>query len=216
MKQVLLEGILVAAVGAVLAFAANELSPRGLKLSRNYFPRTEPAPPAPARTNLPVAVTATNLGATSTNHAAAATNAAAQLQLLAARLQQHGLLLADSNQVIRLYQDPRRLAEQVIFIDARNDQHYQEGHVPGAWQFDYYRPENYLAAVLPACQIAQQIVIYCNGGGCEDSELAALLLAGAVPKDKMSIYGGGFTEWNALKLPVEIGARNSGNLRSTP
>jgi rhodanese-related sulfurtransferase len=213
-KQVLIEGILVAAVGAVLAFAANGLSPRGLKLSRNYFPKTESTLPAPGRTNLPVAAAITNLGATSTNQAATATNPAVQLQLLAARLQQHGLRLADSNQVIRLYHDPRRLAEQVVFIDARNDQHYQEGHVPGAWLFDYYRPENYLAAVLPACQVAEQIVIYCNGGGCEDSELAALLLAGAVPKDKMSVYGGGFTEWNALKLPVEIGARNSGTLRN--
>ena len=56
MKKLLLEAVLVAMTGAVLAFAANALSPRGLQLSRNYFPRADvAAPTAPGSTPSPVA-----------------------------------------------------------------------------------------------------------------------------------------------------------------
>jgi rhodanese-related sulfurtransferase len=103
----------------------------------------------------------------------------------------------------------------VVFVDARDDQHYQEGHVPGAYQLDHYRPEKYLAPVLLVCQTAHQIVVYCNGGDCEDSEFTAITLRDAgILREKLLIYGGGLTEWLTNGLPVEIGPRNSGNLRN--
>ena len=37
-RRILLEALLVAAVGSVIAFVANAVSPRGLILARNYFP----------------------------------------------------------------------------------------------------------------------------------------------------------------------------------
>ena len=48
--NVLLEALLVAAAGIVLAFGANLVSPRGLALTRNYFPAgiSRPAPAARA------------------------------------------------------------------------------------------------------------------------------------------------------------------------
>lgn len=130
----------VAAIGAALAFAANALSPRGLKLTRDFFP-----PDLHASTNV---VRGTN------QPAGAGTNTAAATELLLARLQSKGLHLADSNRVIQLFRDPRFEQGLVVFIDAREDSHYEEGHIPGAYQLDYYRPENYLPTVLPACQIA--------------------------------------------------------------
>ena len=68
--------------------------------------------------------------------------------------------------------------------------------------------------VLPVCQKAEQIVVYCNGGDCDDSETAALLLRDVgIPNQKLFVYGGGMAEWITNSLPVETGARNSGNLR---
>jgi rhodanese-related sulfurtransferase len=68
--------------------------------------------------------------------------------------------------------------------------------------------------VLPVCQTADQIVVYCNGGGCEDSEFAAVILGNAgIPMTRLSVYGGGLWEWATNGLPIEIGERNSGNLR---
>ncbi len=193
----------MAVIGTLVAFAANAVSPRGLTLTRNYFPSAIREPSQAA------------IGTKSTR-GDGATNIAtlSSATLLAARLQANGLQLIQSNQVTQLFRDPRHDQELIIFIDARNDRHYQEGHIPGAYQFDHYRAENYFAAVMPACQSAEQIVVYCTGGDCEDSEFTAITLGSAgIPKEKLFVYGGGITEWAELGLPLELGARHSGNLR---
>jgi len=127
-----------------------------------------------------------------------------------------GLQLADSSQATRLFNYPRRDQGLVIFVDARDDDHYHAGHIPGAFQLDHYRPENYLATVLPASQAAQQIVVYCKGGSCEDSEQTAIFLRDAgIPKERLFVYAGGFDDWTSHHLPVETGERNSGQLGGT-
>lgn len=201
-KKVLVEALRVLAVGVAVALTANFVSPRGLSLARNYFPRdVQPLPPALS---------------TNVIHSGAApgTNALTPAELTVARLKQQGLGVVDSNEVVRLFHDPRRVQELVVFVDARDEEHYQAGHVPGAFLFDHYHAENYFAAVLPVCGTAEQIVVYCNGGDCEDSGFAAVTLREAgVPKEKLFVYPGGMTEWTTNGLPVEIGARNSGTLR---
>ena len=203
MKKVLLEGLVVAVIGAALSFAANEISPLGLKLSRNYFPGN-------ARGSSPL----TASGNLSQGSAGASAGAPSSVELLAARLKEQGLGLVDSNQVVQLLKDPRAEQDLIVFVDARNDDHYQSGHIPGAYQFDHYHPEKYLTAIMPACQRAQQIVVYCAGGECEDSESAAIFLAQAgIPKERLFVYGGGWTEWTNA-MPYEVGSRKSGELRS--
>ena len=204
-RTILLEGVLVALTGALFSFAANEISPRGLALSRDYSPGTARLPP-PADTNSGVLQ-----GAVGTN-----TNAVATDTFLAAKLQAKGLELVNSNQVAQLFSDPRYEQELIVFIDARDDRHYQEGHIPVACQFDHYRAVNYLATVLPVCWSAEQIVVYCTGGDCEDIEFTALTLREVgIPKEKLVVYGGGMTEWATNGLPVEVGGRKSGNFRHT-
>jgi rhodanese-related sulfurtransferase len=137
-------------------------------------------------------------------------------QLLQAQFQAEGLQLAASNEVAKLFADPKRGQGLVVFIDARDDEHYLAGHIPGAYQLDHYHPENYLAVVLPACQVAEQVVVYCKGGSCEDSEQTAIFLRDAgVLKEKLFVYAGGFDEWTANNMPIEIGQHNSGQLRQT-
>ena len=197
-RNVLLEALLVAAAGIVLAFGANLVSPRGLALTRNYFPAgiSRPAPAARdvANTNPP---------------------ASSPAQLLAARLKELGLQWVDGRQAAQLFHDPRFQQGSIAFIDARDEQHYREGHIPGACEFDPYYPEKYFATVFPVCQAAEQIVVYCIGGDCDDSESAAITLRDVgIANRKLFIYTGGITEWTTNGLPVEIGGRNSGNLRS--
>ena len=197
--KILLEALFVAVIGAVFAFGANLISPRGLALTRNYFPAGI-SRPVPAAT-----------GVASTNSPAASSPA----QLLAARLKEQGLQSVDGRQAAELFHDPRFKQGSIAFIDARDEQHYREGHIPGACEFDPYYPEKYFPTVLPVCQAAEQIVIYCNGGDCDDSESAAILLRDVgIANRKLFIYTGGIPEWTTNGLPVEIGGRNSGNLRS--
>jgi rhodanese-related sulfurtransferase len=132
------------------------------------------------------------------------------------RLKEQGLQSVDGRQAAELFHDPRFKQGSIAFIDARDEQHYREGHIPGACEFDPYYPEKYFPTVFPVCQAAEQIVIYCNGGDCDDSESAAILLRDVgIANRKLFIYTGGIPEWATNGLPVEIGGRNSGNLRST-
>jgi rhodanese-related sulfurtransferase len=190
-KKVLLEGLLVAVLGAIAAFTGNALSPRGLQFTRDYFP-------APTHSGNAAQSTGPGPSGSSTN---------SEWDNLAARLKEDGLGLIDSRKAMELFQDPRRQQGLVIFVDARNPEHYQEGHIPGAYEFDYYHYDNYLATVVPACQNAQQVVVYCTGGKCDDSRLAANFLGGIMPKEKLKVYGGGITEWMEKRLPVEKGPR---------
>ena len=199
MKKVVLEGLLVAAIGGLLAFCGNALSPRGISLSRDFFPGSKtPAPNPQTSASTNPAVTPTRTPGT---------------EVLAQKLKAQGLELAGADRVIELFKDPRRAQNQIVFIDARDDSHYQAGHIPGAYQFDHFRAERFLGTVVPAVQAAELVVVYCKGGECEDSEHAALTLSNFVPKEKLLIYAGGITEWMAKGSDVETGERNSGLLR---
>jgi rhodanese-related sulfurtransferase len=193
--------LLVALAGAVLAFAANGISPRGIQLSRDFFFMAGGGP-----TNATVSPKPTPT--------LAGTNQPSPAQILAAKLQEEGLHLADSNLVLNLFHDPRCDQDLVIFIDARNEEQYREGHIPRAFNLDYDYPAKHLPTVLPVCDLAQQIVIYCHGGDCEYSLFAAKLLSLRVPKERLLIYGGGITEWETNGLPIEVGERGSGQLRA--
>jgi rhodanese-related sulfurtransferase len=197
-RFLVLEAVLVAGLGLAFALAANALSARGLRLGRNYFPGgTSPSP----TTNSVIGPVVSNA------------LAAAPVDGVLQRLQHRGLQLVTSNEVAALFREPGYEQGLVIFVDARDDRNYQSGHIPGAWQLDHYRAENYLPIVLPACLGAQKVVVYCSGGACEDSEFAAIMLRDTgVRGESLFVYAGGITEWTNNRLPVEIGARGSGQL----
>jgi rhodanese-related sulfurtransferase len=183
-QKIFLEAMAVAIVGAGLAFAANELSPRGLTLRRNYFPTG--------------VATATNLAPTRLPSRQDASDDDA----VAARLKSKGLVCIGRNEVERLLVD-----SQIIFVDARDEDKFEEGHIPGAYELDPYHPERAMGTVLPLCQAAPKVVVYCAGGECEDADSVAILLRDAgVSADRLVVYGGGMNDWLAQHKPVEKGA----------
>lgn len=192
----LVESAAVAMAGLLLGLVANGISPRGLKLERNYYPKTAQfAPGAPA-----TQAAASGITPTATN-------------TVLTRLRAGGLQPLDHLAAAALFHESERSPSAVIFVDVRNDALYQAGHIPDAHPLDYYRPEAYLPDVLAACASAQKIVVYCTGGDCEDSELAAhLLVQAGVPHERIFVYLGGFTEWSASGSPLQLGARPGGSL----
>ena len=200
----LFEGFCVLLTGIGLALLANQLSPRGLGLARNYFPESAIG-------------TQNHSPENHSDGGRLATNGAASPEsVIALRLKQEGFQSIDEAQATRLFDDPRRQQELVVFVDARDDEHYQAGHIPDAFQFDHYQPEKYLLEVLPVCQSAEQVIVYCNGGSCEDSMFAAIMLRDAgVPHAKLLVYTGGITEWSAHQHPVEVGSKSSGQLQAS-
>ena len=197
-RMTLQEAVLVAVVGGVFALAANHFSPRGLSLNRNYFPQGI----APALPAVPAA--GTNVPAFASSSSPSRPGKPKEWKLI------------DGHQAVQLFHDSHLKPGVIVFIDARDKEPYLGGHIPGAYEFDPYHPEKYFPGVIPACQAAEQIVVYCHGGNCDDSQSAAHLLREVgIPVRKLFIYAGGITDWSNHHQAVETGARNSGNLSNT-
>lgn len=200
---ILAEAVVIAVIGFAAALTANEVSPRGLALNRNYFPAgTNAAPAVPKPAPVFQNVAGTN---------SSTTNVPSDADDLSERLRDKGLQEIKRPQLEKLFHDPRTQEGRVIFVDARDEEHYADGHIPGAYELDPYHPENQIGTVLPVCQAAEEVIVYCTGGECEDADTAAIILRDAgLSNKKIFVYGGGFTEWHDNHLPLEAGERNSG------
>lgn len=182
----ILQGLVLVALGVGAGLVANATSPTGIALERNHFARTA-IPSDPTAAARPVGE--------------------------APEVSPEGYRLLEHEAVLSLFQDPAYQQEQFIFIDARDDTHYAEAHIPGAFQLDHYRLERYIEDLLPRCHNAEKIVVYCNGGKCEDSKLAAAdLIDQGIDPDKVFVYTGGVAEWRRDGLPFETGPRLSEKL----
>src|SRR5439155_18196318 len=94
LKRVLLEALIVAAIGLAVALLANLVSPRGLSLTRNYFPSsgtTHGKIDGSANSNV--------------NPTVPATNGAGRLarEIVAARLREKGLQPIDFGEAMELF-----------------------------------------------------------------------------------------------------------------
>lgn len=180
------EAMAVLAMGIVVALVANSLSPRGLRLNRDYFKKTALTNPAAPSLNTTVRTNVT--------------------RTVADRLRDAGLNPIAHDQVVRLHQDSGRQSGLIVFIDARNEELYLGGHIPGAWQFDYYHPESTLGGVLALCAAATNVVVYCHGGDCEDSALSSqFLMQAGVPAPRLQVYYEGFDRWTNSGMSMETG-----------
>ncbi|HYK43131.1 MAG TPA: rhodanese-like domain-containing protein [Thermoanaerobaculia bacterium] len=101
----------------------------------------------------------------------------------------------------------RRLESGAIFFDARRSNEYRGGHIAGARSLSVWEAgldegiQKFFAEGHPP---AENIVVYCNGGECEDSHTLAqkLFLAGF---DHVAVYRDGFPDWKRRGLPVHQG-----------
>ena len=90
----------------------------------------------------------------------------------------------------------------VLFVDARSQENYEDGHIPGAvslplGQFDK-RIESFLSRYPPE----QPILTYCSGRTCEDSHVLAQLLSDA-GFTNVRIFIDGFPGWKAEGYLIE-------------
>ena len=191
------EMTLVLGTGLGVGLIMNAVSENGLDLQQDYFPG------GTSRTASPAEVPPTP----ESDSSAAGSIDPELLNRLASK----GLTAATFEEVVERFEDPMYAYEAYVFIDARDDDHYSQGHIPGAHQFDHYRADRYQEAMLQIIPTSMEIVVYCNGGDCEDSESAALFLLGlGADPERIRVFTGGITEWTGRGMPLEQGARNSG------
>ena len=203
-KKTILEVVVILTAGLAIGLTANAMNSRKLHVTRDYFTKTQ--------------IQQTIAAAVDAGHDAAQGSAADPVTRgsedesdFTARLSELGLQPVSHEEMVKLYEDERYQMELFIFVDARNEDQYQEGHIPGAYQLDHYYLDLCLQDVLPICQNAEKIVVYCNGGDCDDSEYAAQdLIANGVDSTRVYIYSGGLTAWQVDGMPLEKGDRLSG------
>lgn len=190
-KRTVLEALLLGVLGLAVAFTANAGRASGsLELSKNYFDRGDDwgvDTPRRERERPPDIVSAGD------------------------KHPDHPYQEVTFEQVVDIFNDPNTEMGVNLFVDARNDETYEEGHIPGAIQADHYRLEDYIDNLLDFAEAAEKIIVYCNGGDCEDSiYLCTDLMEFDVPFDSVYLYPGGWKEWTKNGMPVEKGRQEEG------
>ena len=206
----LLEVIALLATAATLALASNALRRDGLKLSKDYFekpaphtqPTTQEVPPStqqsPATTQ--ESPLTTQQSPTTAQASQPATNARQR------NVEEHPFAVVTFEEALEIVNDELYELDVCIFIDARNDEQFEEGHIPGAWRLDPYHSSLYMDDLEPAARDAERIILYCEGDDCEDAIFAGReLLEWGIELEKISIYQGGIEDWEANGGPIEKG-----------
>ena len=109
----------------------------------------------------------------------------------------HDLEIADPNVAKRIYD-----LEKVVFVDARSEENYKEGHIKGAVSLpvDQFRKRiERFKAVYP---FSTFIVTYCSGRECDDShQLAQDLFREGYAN--ISVFIDGYPAWKREGFPIE-------------
>lgn len=97
----------------------------------------------------------------------------------------------------------RYASKDYVFLDAREPEEYQTGHIIGALSLPYDYFDEYKDSVLPNLATDAKIVTYCSGSECESSLYLARLLVQEHGYKNVEIFFGGWAQWSKHKLPIE-------------
>ena len=103
---------------------------------------------------------------------------------------------------IGLEQAQQVIAGGIPILDARSQEDFSEGHIPGAISLPYYDMGSYLDRVLPFLSTNQPILIYCSEASCADAEFLARSIF-QLGYAKLLVFKGGFKAWVAAGLTIE-------------
>jgi rhodanese-related sulfurtransferase len=96
-------------------------------------------------------------------------------------------------------------AGAATFLDARDEEEYRGGHIPGALPLSFEAIEEDPARLAELEPGGRPIIVYCGGGSCEVSIRVADALVAAGQR-KVLVYTGGLPEWEAAGYPVARGS----------
>jgi len=113
------------------------------------------------------------------------------------------------SEVSALYQNP-----EVVFLDARFPEEYEDGHIKGAYLVPFEADEEefqyYFDIVSEILQPSSMIVTYCSGAECESSLFLARYLRDELGYDSVKIFFGGWRRWEKAGLPVSYPGKEGG------
>jgi rhodanese-related sulfurtransferase len=117
-------------------------------------------------------------------------------------------LTADTNaasRVLGLEQTFRTFqSRQVIFLDARSEALYSEGHIAGAMSLPESKFDDVYPTISGLLNPGAHIIVYCQGKDCDESMIVRERLVEMAYKH-VDIFLGGWPEWKQAGYPVETG-----------
>lgn len=123
----------------------------------------------------------------------------------------HSFKVVSIDEMIDMANSEEAYRGDILIIDARDDDHYEEGHLPGALQIYNYNVDKYYDQARPYLEAAEIVVIYCGGGDCEDSIfLATELQVRGLGPEQLRIFEGGIAQWRQEGMPVDEGRPEGG------
>lgn len=90
-----------------------------------------------------------------------------------------------------------------LFIDARSEDEYVLGHIPGAISLPFERLYEQLDALEEVLMSNEEVVVYCRNRECDDALLLCLQLR-EMGKTNLLYFVDGFMLWEEMECPVEI------------
>ncbi len=208
------QAIVLLVIGTAIGLGANALRSRDhINLQRDYNPKMVfPSPKGTATSEAAAESPPGQSGPQPTASATSTTSTRATQTDTAPTSEPTGptperpFQLVTVQQALEIFDDPKTSAGAYVFVDARADDPYSAGHIPGAVQCDFYRIEQDLPTVLAYVSGVEKVVVYCNGGTCEDSQHVCIeLLNSNVPWNRLFLFHGGWEEWTKNNLPVQTG-----------
>jgi len=109
----------------------------------------------------------------------------------------HSYQEIDFEGVMAVLKDPNTASGLNVIVDARKDDLFDEGHIPGAILCNPHEMDLYLDTLRPAVSGADKVIVYCGGGTCEASHNVSDALRAEFGFSDVSIYTKGWEEVEA-------------------
>jgi len=92
----------------------------------------------------------------------------------------------------------------VLLVDARNPEFFEQGHIPGAVSLPVREFDSVFPRLEEQLRAAPRVITYCDGASCELSvELTEKLLFAGL--EYIEIFTGGIQQWQGAGQPVVAG-----------
>lgn len=95
-------------------------------------------------------------------------------------------------------------AQGATFIDARKMDLFEASHIPGAFKIELHDFEQGNPPILMMIPRGAQLIIYCTGGNCDESEKVAKMLQGSGYPQSYVLHDG-LPGWQGMGWPTEQG-----------
>ena len=180
--------------GSILGLCVNGLRSSGkIKIARNYFHVARMGSPS-------------HQAGDSEANTGPSVDSSSASKGTGQSLLDHPFTTLTLEEAIAFYESSEYQVGAVVFIDARDEEHFNAGHIEGAVNVDRYNSDAHLdETVERALQLADVIVVYCGGGECEDSIFLAseMIDERGIPFEKIHLFEGGIQAWESDGLYLE-------------